>query len=187
MPRSNRRVAAFRELVEVEAREHLRGRRMITDGETLEAGAVLEADVAIIGSGPAGITTALELENHGLKVLSIESGHRRFDSGTQALGDATIEDPARHAPMSMTTRRVLGGASSVWGGRCVPFDPVDFRERPFVDGDWPVSVGRTVTTLPPCVRAPILWAGRVRSGRDATSAAEYRARIGRRRRSDLDI
>lgn len=112
---------------------------MIANGETLDAGAVLEADVAVIGSGPAGITTALELENYGLKVLVIESGHRRFDSVTQELGEATIEDPARHAPMSMTTRRVLGGASSVWGGRCVPFDRVDFRERPFVDGVWPVS------------------------------------------------
>jgi choline dehydrogenase-like flavoprotein len=112
---------------------------MIIDSGSLEEGELLQADVAVVGSGPAGITTALELENHGLSVVLIESGRRQFEGETQDLGDAAIEDETRHAPMSMTTRRVLGGASSVWGGRCVPFDPIDFASRPFVDGEWPVN------------------------------------------------
>jgi choline dehydrogenase-like flavoprotein len=37
-------------------------------------------------------------------------------------------------------KRVFGGATSVWGGRCLPFDPIDFEERPWVPySGWPVS------------------------------------------------
>ena len=49
-------------------------------------------------------------------------------------------DPTRHAAMSMTTRRQLGGASKIWGGRCVQFDPLDFDRRDLVpDATWPVD------------------------------------------------
>ena len=42
--------------------------------------------------------------------------------------------------MSLTTSRRVGGASNLWGGRCVPFDPVDFAERRIVgDSRWPVA------------------------------------------------
>jgi choline dehydrogenase-like flavoprotein len=111
---------------------------MITDARTLAPDAELSADVAVVGAGPAGIITALELGDAGFDVLLVESGHARPDAATQRLGDAEIADPRRHAPMSMTTRRQIGGTSSVWGGRCVPFDPIDFEPRDMVDGTWPV-------------------------------------------------
>jgi len=42
--------------------------------------------------------------------------------------------------MSLATRRQVGGATNIWGGRCVPFDPVDFDDRPFVPrSTWPVT------------------------------------------------
>ncbi len=45
-----------------------------------------------------------------------------------------------HVPMSLATSRQLGGASNLWGGRCVPFDPIDFKPRGIVgDATWPVS------------------------------------------------
>lgn len=112
---------------------------MILNARRIQDGALLEADVAIVGAGPAGIVTALELANARIDVLIVESGHRRFHMGVQRLSDASEWDPRRHAPMSMTTRRQLGGASVIWGGRCVPYDPVDFDRR---DSDpntvWPV-------------------------------------------------
>jgi choline dehydrogenase-like flavoprotein len=42
--------------------------------------------------------------------------------------------------MSLATRRQLGGASNLWGGRCVPFDPIDFRPREIVgEARWPID------------------------------------------------
>jgi choline dehydrogenase-like flavoprotein len=102
-------------------------------------GAELSADVAVVGSGPAGIVTALELATSGFDVVLVESGERRFRTDTQELSDAASWNPDRHAPMSMATRRQVGGASVIWGGRCVPFDPIDFARRDFIpDSAWPV-------------------------------------------------
>jgi choline dehydrogenase-like flavoprotein len=42
--------------------------------------------------------------------------------------------------MSVTNQRALGGASNLWGGRCVPLDPVDFLPRSAVPGSgWPIG------------------------------------------------
>jgi choline dehydrogenase-like flavoprotein len=42
--------------------------------------------------------------------------------------------------MSLATSRQIGGASNLWGGRCVPFDPIDFEARELVgESTWPVS------------------------------------------------
>ena len=181
LPTSARSGSCLRQRPETSSEQQDDRRRRGTGGGHSPRGGCGDRRIGLVG-----ITTALELEHHGLKVLLIESGRRRFDSATQALGDATIEDASLHAPMSMTTRRVLGGASSVWAGVGVPFDPVDFRDRPFVDGDWPVGVDEL---LPLYQRACelSLWTGRVRSSGDVASAAEHRARPYRRRRPDLDV
>jgi len=34
-----------------------------------------------------------------------------------------------------------GGTTTVWGGRCVPFDPIDFKKREWIpDSGWPIGV-----------------------------------------------
>ena len=99
----------------------------------------ISADVAIVGAGPAGIVLALELARASKRVVLIESGGTSFDPDTQRLGDTAGVDPT-HVAMSLATRRQVGGASNLWGGRCVPFDPIDFEPRPQVAGArWPVS------------------------------------------------
>jgi choline dehydrogenase-like flavoprotein len=98
----------------------------------------IEADVAIVGAGPAGIVIGLELAEAGHRVVLLESGGTRFDSEAQRLGDAVGGDP-RHVELSLATRRQLGGASNIWGGRCVPFDPIDFEARPIAGNiPWPL-------------------------------------------------
>lgn len=112
---------------------------MHIDATRLPLQATLTAEVAIVGSGPAGITLALELADAGHEVLLIESGGDSYSGDIQRLGD-TIGGDALHAPMSRTTRRQIGGASNLWSGRCVPFDPIDFQHRAIVgDAHWPVS------------------------------------------------
>jgi choline dehydrogenase-like flavoprotein len=108
--------------------------------EELANAAKLSADVVVVGAGPVGITTALELGRRGVDVLLIESGKTGPDPRVQTLGDAAEYSRERHASMDECTRRQLGGASVIWGGRCVPFDPVDFEVRTYIPySNWPVG------------------------------------------------
>lgn len=98
------------------------------------------ADVAVIGAGPVGMKLALDLADAGLDVVLIESGREGADKPAQALGDAEIADPARHAPMDLAVRRGLGGTSALWGGRAVAFDAIDFAPRPWLsEAAWPIA------------------------------------------------
>ena len=113
---------------------------MIIDGLQLTDGATLNAEVVVVGAGPAGIVTALELGDAGIDVLLLESGRWRADERAQRLGESELVDPLVHAPASLTTRRQVGGTSAIWGGRCVPFDPIDFEPRDWItDARWPVG------------------------------------------------
>ena len=113
---------------------------MITTVDALADDTVLRSDVAVVGAGPAGIVTALELAARGFDVLLVESGHEKFDQSAQDLSEAGDLDPDVHAPMSLTVRRQVGGTSVIWGGRCVPLDRIDFDQRSFVSASsWPVS------------------------------------------------
>jgi choline dehydrogenase-like flavoprotein len=116
----------------------------------------LVADVCIVGGGPAGITVALTLAEHGLHVLLLESGGFRSDSISQALCIGDVSNPALHAAADMYRRRQLGGSTSIWGGRCTPLDPVDFMPRPWLDllSGWPISYD----TLVPFWRRAHDWA-----------------------------
>lgn len=113
---------------------------MITTAEDLAGNEDLAADLAVVGAGPAGIVTALEVASHGFDVLLLESGYKVFKPEAQQLAEAAELDPRLHSPMSMAVRRQLGGTSVIWGGKCVPLDPVDFDRRDFIsDSSWPIS------------------------------------------------
>jgi len=45
----------------------------------LAEGRRIEAEVAVVGAGPAGIIVALELARAGHQVVLLESGGERFD------------------------------------------------------------------------------------------------------------
>lgn len=109
----------------------------------------LNSDVCIVGAGPAGIVLALELARHGRSVILLESGSLAHDARAQSLGNAAIADTKRHAPMHLVTRRQLGGASALWGGRCVPLDAIDLAARPHVEGAaWPIDFGELARHYP---------------------------------------
>jgi len=113
---------------------------MIEDLGALRDDIGLVADLAIVGAGPAGIVVALEAAKQRISVVLIESGGRTFDQSAQELAEAAQLDRRRHAPLSLSTRRQVGGTTNIWGGRCVPFDPVDFVARPYLGiPAWPVG------------------------------------------------
>jgi choline dehydrogenase-like flavoprotein len=109
---------------------------------TLPAGGG-DYSVCVVGAGPVGLSFALEAADAGLHVLLLDAGSE--DDGRRAKPvrrrrNDTIVDPARHAPELQTTRVGVGGASWMWGGRCVAYEPVDFEQRHFVpDSDWPID------------------------------------------------
>jgi choline dehydrogenase-like flavoprotein len=112
---------------------------MIEDLSVLSDDLTIDGELVVIGAGPAGIVTALEAARRGLKVVVIESGQQSYDLSAQQLSAAASEGN-RHAPMTMAVRRQIGGTSTIWGGRCVPYDPIDFERRSFAGlVSWPVG------------------------------------------------
>lgn len=76
----------------------------------------------------------------GLDVILVESGYERANPDVQKLAEAAEFDASLHAPMSLAVRRQLGGTSTIWGGRCVPYDRVDFESRDYISAvTWPVT------------------------------------------------
>ena len=113
---------------------------MLIDAETFQSESMLRADFAVVGAGPAGIVLALELAKAGHDVIMLESGRLHLSETIQHLDEASSFDPEFHAPMSECSRRQIGGTSTIWGGRCVPYDPVDFDQRSYVPhSSWPLT------------------------------------------------
>ncbi len=112
---------------------------MELDGRKLPEQSQLEAEVAVVGGGPAGIVTALELARAGHHVVVLESGGNRPEGQPQRLGATETGSDGFHIPGSAANRRQLGGTTVIWGGRCVPFDPVDFEPRDFAGARWPIG------------------------------------------------
>jgi choline dehydrogenase-like flavoprotein len=113
---------------------------MIRDARTIAADAELTGDVGIVGAGAAGIALALRLRDSGLRVILLEAGFRQPDPPTQALYAAEVARADLHPPGERYRARRFGGSTTIWGGRCVPFDPLDFAPRPWVtDHAWPIA------------------------------------------------
>ncbi|MEI8406020.1 MAG: GMC oxidoreductase, partial [Actinomycetes bacterium] len=110
---------------------------------------VRRSTVAVVGSGPAGVTLALELANRGVDVLILEGGGLEEDTTQQDLVAAGEIDLNRHAPLTMTHLRQVGGTSNIWGGRSLPFDPWDFEVRSVTGAArWPISYEEIASYIP---------------------------------------
>lgn len=93
-------------------------------------------NLCVIGSGPAGIILSLEYArlNPEKTVILIEYGQKDHNV-TNSLDDSIIVDNLiNHHPPYECTNKGLGGSSATWGGRCVMYDPIDFINRPILNG-----------------------------------------------------
>jgi choline dehydrogenase-like flavoprotein len=121
---------------------------MLIDGRTLRQDGDIEATVCIVGSGPAGLTLAMELMAARLDVLVLESGGVAFDAAAQDFNaGAVVGDP--YQGLQNTRHRQLGGTIHAWntpvgqeiGAKFVPLDRADIesaalrRDR----AAWPIS------------------------------------------------
>ncbi len=115
---------------------------MIDSADDIVQGATLRANICIVGGGPAGITLAMELARFGKSILLLESGDLASSDDIQSLNQGEVVDEALHSPPDTYRPRCLGGGTSIWGGRCVPFDPIDFESRPWMPhSGWPIGYG----------------------------------------------
>jgi choline dehydrogenase-like flavoprotein len=113
---------------------------VIIDAHDLPAGEVLQADVCIVGAGAAGITMALAFADTPIEVLILEAGGLKAEQTTQALYAGAVADERLHSPLDTYRQRRFGGTTTIWGGRCMPFDDIDFEGRDFMpNSGWPLD------------------------------------------------
>ena len=112
----------------------------ISDLNQLDDQTTIEADLCIVGSGPAGVSIANEFANTDVDVLLLESGGIDEEADTQSLYEIDNVGAHRILDQNNLRRRVLGGSSHVWTGRCAPLDAIDFEARPWIpNSGWPIG------------------------------------------------
>lgn len=111
---------------------------MILDANEWPDGEILSTGVCIAGAGAAGITLALELAQSPIDVLVLESGGLEPEAATQELYAGAVADERLHSPPDRYRQRRFGGTTTIWGGRCMPFDAIDFERRDYMPhSGWP--------------------------------------------------
>jgi choline dehydrogenase-like flavoprotein len=99
----------------------------------------LDCDICIIGAGAAGVSVALGLIGSCERVLLLDAGELHGKQTDTSLYEGEVINPA-HALPHMYRHRRLGGSTAIWGGRCIPFDAIDFERRDYVRlSGWPIS------------------------------------------------
>jgi choline dehydrogenase-like flavoprotein len=112
----------------------------LNDLRTLPDETLIEADLCIVGSGPAGLSIAKEFANTSIQVLVLESGGLTEEMDTQSLYEIESVGVPRVMQQDIIRSRIFGGTSHVWTGRCAPFDPIDFESRSGVPySGWPLD------------------------------------------------
>ncbi len=113
---------------------------MIQDASDIPDNSILKSDICVVGAGAAGISMALSLMESGLSVLLLESGGVSEEAETQTLYEGEVADEALHSPPASYRQRRFGGSTTIWGGRCMPMDPIDFEQRDYMPhSGWPIS------------------------------------------------
>lgn len=88
-------------------------------------------EIIICGSGPAGITLALELEKQNISCLILEAGDEFYSDKAQSRYEGEVVGNFPN-DISITRLSQFGGTTGHWGGTCRPLDSYDFK-------DWPIN------------------------------------------------
>lgn len=109
------------------------------DAREIPDGQRVEADLAIVGAGAAGISIVRALAGTNLHVVLIESGGLDPDPDTQALARGEVVGQS-YAELEHARLRFFGGSTNHWAGFCRPLDRLDFEPREWVaHSGWPID------------------------------------------------
>jgi choline dehydrogenase-like flavoprotein len=151
---------------------------VLSDARELASDQQVEADVCIVGAGPAGISVARELIGNGAQVWLLESGGREVERRAQRLNRGQSVGYPIHRPHQSRVR-AFGGATrhwvrpgdETWAAR--PLDPIDFEVRPGIRfSGWPFdrthldpyyAQAQTLCQLGPYSYDPGRWADQERT------------------------
>ena len=99
---------------------------------------IYEFDLCIIGSGHAALPIALNLDGKKIKICIIPGGKSSF---SKKLQDTYVGTSNLNIPLDKYRLKIFGGTSKIWGGRCIPFKPIDFVKRKYMKmSGWPISL-----------------------------------------------
>lgn len=113
---------------------------MIVHARIIPANTTLETEVCIIGSGPAGITLALDFDGQPFRVILLEGGEIKYDRVSQSLYKGT-NIGLQYEDLHQSRSRFFGGSSNCWAGFCRQFDAHDFEFRDWVpNSGWPITL-----------------------------------------------
>ena len=90
--------------------------------------------VIIFGSGPAGLTTALELEKNNIPSIIIEAGDQFYSDESQEFYKGN-SNKNFISNISESRLRQFGGTSGIWGGWCKPLEKFTFNTWPINNRD----------------------------------------------------
>lgn len=130
---------------------------MLVDGRSYLPGAVIQADVCVIGTGPAGITVTEQLRGSGLRTVMLESGGLRHEDAADSLADAA-DGMTFGTVHRLGSARQLGGNANAWkvrtgegqwrGVRLAPMPAEELGARPGVGlPGWPVDPAELASYL----------------------------------------
>ncbi|MFN3201656.1 MAG: FAD-dependent oxidoreductase [Bradymonadia bacterium] len=113
---------------------------MIQDARELSEGALVEADLCIIGGGAAGMSIARQfLDQSALKVVLLESGGLKKDPKSHALNQGEVVG-RNYFKLEDSRSRYFGGSTNCWAGLCLPLQAVDFEKRDYLPhSGWPIT------------------------------------------------
>lgn len=120
---------------------------MFIDAHSLPNELELDADICVVGSGPAGLSLAREFRHSTTSIIILESGGLTPEPASQALaapGQLQFGNVER-----LGCNRQFGGNASVWtvqtgatwfGIRLMPLPPADFASRDHMpESGWPIG------------------------------------------------
>jgi choline dehydrogenase-like flavoprotein len=113
---------------------------LISDLRDRPADRPIEADVCIVGAGPAGISLAMQFATTKWRVCVLEAGGMQVEPQGQQLYE--VENTGQIPVAGTASRlRMFGGTSNHWDGRCAPLDRVEFTARSWVPhSGWPITL-----------------------------------------------
>ena len=113
---------------------------MFKDLKDFPSNSILNYDICIAGTGPAGISVARKLLGTDLKIVILESGGLEPEPEYQELNEGINSGPS-YLSLEGPRLRCFGGAGKLWAGHCAPFESDEFDKKSYVPlSGWPISL-----------------------------------------------